>query len=295
MQLNNDRCNRTALREIFLNFFGFSLSYYIRCGEFKLKETGLPVKMRRNGFSMLELIIVIGIISILATLITPLAVNYITQQRYNACNEELQVLKKAIVGDASLVEGGTRSSFGFVGDLGSFPRNLSELIANPGPPDTYPTYQLQGNVWAGWRGPYVSEIKDPWGNDYQLYTNWVGKQGTQYAKIESGGSDPASTSDDVSIIIRYDEIFSMVSGNTLDPCGAGAAFDDIEIFYPQGGTVISSGPVDTNTTTPHFNIQLAIPIGVRYIQVGAPQNNKMIYINNGPLTVVNLKSPGVCN
>ncbi len=66
----------------------------------------------KRGFTMIEIIIVLAVISILAALIVPLALNQITQKRYTTCREELQLLKQAIVGDATLVAGGVRSSFG---------------------------------------------------------------------------------------------------------------------------------------------------------------------------------------
>ena len=81
---------------------------------------------------MIELVIVIAVIAILAGLITPLAVNQIEQARYDAAKEELKIIKTAIVGDPSLIEGGTRSSFGFVGDLGNLPATLDFLTAQSG-------------------------------------------------------------------------------------------------------------------------------------------------------------------
>ena len=56
--------------------------------------------MKKNaGFTIGEMVIVIAIIAVLAALITPLAVNQITQARYKTCREELSLLKKTIVGD----------------------------------------------------------------------------------------------------------------------------------------------------------------------------------------------------
>ena len=85
-----------------------------------------------NGFTMGEMVIVLAVIAILAAMIAPLAVNQITQARYDACREELQIIKQAIVGDPSLIEGGVRSSYGFVGDIGVIPVSLQELVTNPG-------------------------------------------------------------------------------------------------------------------------------------------------------------------
>ena len=248
---------------------------------------------KKNGFSMMEMIIVIGIIAILASLITPLAVNYISQKRYDVCNDELKIIKQAIIGDPTLVEGGTRSSFGFVGDLGQLPAILDDLITQ----GAMPSWNPASNVYFGWRGPYISDLNDPWGKAY-IYTIHSPPIDTIIVTIFSQGQDGISgNTDDVSITIREDEAFSMISGNSLDTCGAGAAFTNIQVFYP-AVTAIVGTPVNTvNTvlTAPHYNIQTAIPIGIRYISVGNPAMNKLIYINNGPLTIVNLRTPGACN
>ncbi len=274
---------------------------------------------KENGFSMMEMIIVIGIIAILATLITPLAVNYISQKRYEVCNEELKIIKQAIIGDPTLIEGGTRSSFGFVGDLGRLPQVLEHLTTQNLLP-TYanlPLWQKVSDVWFGWRGPYISELKDPWGALYEYsvanvtwpdgsITGWPngGLDNPNFeglapivATIWSHGQDGINgNADDVSITIRADEAFSMISGNTVDECGANAAFSDIRVSYPALTSMIDSEPPreDTTIAQPHFNIETAIPIGIRYITVVTPFQEKLIYINNGPLTIVNLRAPGNC-
>jgi len=253
---------------------------------------------KRKGFSMLEMIIVIAIIAILASLITPLAVNYITQKRYDVCNDELKILKQAIIGDATLIEGGIRSSFGFVGDLGQLPLSLTDLISR----GSMPLWQQSSYVWFGWRGPYVSDIKDPWGKNYYYTNNWQGNTpvfqslNPVIATIWSAGQDGVSgNSDDVSISIRLEDGFSMISGNTLDQCGAAAAFTGIRFYYPAINSIISTVPVNTLLNSPHYNVQTAIPIGVRYMSVGTPAMNKLVYINNGPLIIENLRTPGACN
>jgi prepilin-type N-terminal cleavage/methylation domain-containing protein len=113
-------------------------------------------RARVTGFTMLEVVIVIAVIAILAGLIAPLAVNTIKQSRVNACWEEIQIIKKVIVGDPTLVEGGSRSSFGFVGDLGVMPATLDELINRDPIRPTYQPY-LTSNMYFGWRGPYISK------------------------------------------------------------------------------------------------------------------------------------------
>lgn len=250
-----------------------------------------------------EMVIVLAVIAILAALITPLAINQITQARYDAAREELLVIKQAIVGDPSLIEGGSRSSFGFVGDLGVLPSaadGLEDLVGNT----IYSTFTVIYGNWPqphpfnlpwGWRGPYISDYKDPWGNDYNYTT--TGLPAYIEARIWSIGADQINgTSDDVSIDIRADEAFSMISGNTLDQCGRTSTFGTpILIDYPSGTLGIQSMPA---TYTPPIFQFARIPIGLRTITftTATPTTiTKFITINNGPMVTFNLMDPGVCN
>ena len=259
---------------------------------------------RRAGFTIGEMMIVIAVIAILAALIAPLAVNVITQNRINACIEELDIIKKAIVGDPSLVEGGTRSSFGFVGDMGTLPReNLNDLgfpLNNFTLGDLIYQNGLQGSpgpgtvLW-GWRGPYINEDLDPWGRQY-IYRTITGNPLIS-AIIRSMGQDGIDgTADDISISIHVDEVSAMVQGNTLDNCGAGTA-SDIDIDYPDGTTVTQIDLADTTAENPIYSSGgTRIPIGIRRIvfTVGGTSYPRLLYINNGPQTVVNFRVPGTC-
>jgi prepilin-type N-terminal cleavage/methylation domain-containing protein len=256
------------------------------------------------GFTMGEMVIVLAVIAILAALITPLAVNQITQSRYDAAREELLVIKQAIVGDPSLIEGGSRSSFGFVGDLGVLPSaadGLEDLVGNT----IYSTFTVVYSNWPqthasnliwGWRGPYISEYTDPWGNEYNYTT--AGLPAYIAARIWSIGADQVNgTSDDVSIDIRADEVTSMISGNTLDQCGRSSTYGTpIRIYYPAGTAGVLS--IDATYTSPPIFQFASIPIGLRTITftTATPTTvTKFITINNGPMVTFNLMDPGVCN
>ena len=52
-------------------------------------------------------------------------------------------LAHAVAGDPDLVAGGTRSDFGYVGDIGALPSDWDDLVTNPG--------------YSTWNGPYVQD------------------------------------------------------------------------------------------------------------------------------------------
>ena len=246
-----------------------------------------------SGFTLGEVVIVIAVVAILAALITPMAVNQITQKRIDFCREELGNPKMAIVGNAELLESGSRTSFGFVGDIGILPRNLNDLLSETANTPNIPLASATSGVIAwGWRGPYISEITDPWGREYQ-YTNIP--NGYIAARIWSVGPDGSSGSpDDLGIDIRFDEVFSQVSGNCSDPCGAGTGFN-IAISYPafvSNQFVLTTFTTTTDQTNPIYHSSVPIPIGLRHVSFGIYQ--RLIFINNGPTTIVNLKTPGPC-
>lgn len=278
----------------------------------------------KKGFTLMEAVLVIAILAILAALIAPLAVNQIQQARYNTCRDELNTLKQAFVGNPSLVEGGTRSSYGFVGDLGVLPVSLQELVTNP---NGLPTWQAHASGFSwGWRGPYVSEFVDPWGRNYQMLTRaattsdytrvaiWsMGTDGVDQSADDIAGAGDGDFGDDSWIVRIYDdEISSTVSGNVLDPCGAQAPCDattssSIIINYPSGSAGVQQINITLNTGSSIFDTTLSprIPIGIRSISAtiryldstGTVVGNvgRLIYLSNGPVTTVNLRPSGPCN
>ena len=270
-----------------------------------------------DGFTIGEMVIVIAVIAILAALIAPLAVNVVEQKRINTCKEELDIIKNSIIGDSSLVQGGTRSSYGFVGDIGALPISLDELVRRfQQPGDTltrlaYPQNSGYGWYW-GWRGPYVSEVVDPWGRNYYYQNNWptgtptFQQLPTILAAIWSAGPDGVNnngTNDDPVVYIRSDEAFSQVSGNTFDRDYVMVQFTGqadppgittpITLDYPNGTSISHASLNAGYGTPPIYFFNAPIPEGIRSIRFNpsTAAQTLLIYIANGPMTVINLVDP----
>ncbi|MBI5576121.1 MAG: prepilin-type N-terminal cleavage/methylation domain-containing protein [Deltaproteobacteria bacterium] len=152
--------------------------------------------MRRSGFSLIEVIIVIAIISILASMAVPYAAKIIDKSREETTRKEMEEISSVILGDTKIQTGG------FVGDVGRLPAGIDQLNVRTAPPLPAPPQGGGGGgflgVKIGWYGPYVNTGFDPQG---YLNDAW----GTAYAygnpgagQIRSAGPDRAmGNADDI--------------------------------------------------------------------------------------------------
>ncbi len=144
------------------------------------------------GFTLIEVIVVIAVLSILASMAVPLAAKVIDQSRTEATRKQMEEIHKLIVGDPAL------GTAGYVGDMGRLPQSppaqplrlLNEQLGQRNP-----TLQLLG-VRMGWWGPYVNSgfsqqayRNDAWGTPY-AYGNPGAGQITSYGPDHNpGGGD----------------------------------------------------------------------------------------------------------
>ncbi len=95
----------------------------------------------QKGFTLIEILIVVAIIGLIATLIAPNLIGRFEQSKEEIAKAQIEMLSSAVMS--------------FMIDLSRYPTGLEELINGTEPK---------------WRGPYLSKRtvpKDPWGRDYQ--------------------------------------------------------------------------------------------------------------------------------
>jgi hypothetical protein len=117
------------------------------------------------------------LLSILTFTSMELVSDSLEEGRYEQTAQKMERIKIAILGDPQIRENGTRTSFGYVGDLGKLPnvsQGIAALVARPtGGLDEVPEFAMAefSRLGAGWSGPYlfsaagsVDSIYDAWGN-----------------------------------------------------------------------------------------------------------------------------------
>lgn len=124
------------------------------------------IRPGNDGFTLVEIVIVIVVLGIIASIAIAAIGDFIDESRIAATKSEMQEIKKAIVGDPQIAAGGKHISRGFLGDCGFVPERLQDLITRP---DSVPAYNKFEQT--GWNGPYVDSadgeyLTDAWGSAY---------------------------------------------------------------------------------------------------------------------------------
>jgi prepilin-type N-terminal cleavage/methylation domain-containing protein len=201
-----------------------------------------------RGLTLVEVVVVLVIAGILAAVAVRSLGTVSQTARVEETKREMDALARAITGNPELQNNGTRSDFGYVGDVGSMPANLAALVANPG-------------GYSTWKGPYFRNrlsqigddyVNDAWGVPYSY-------AGSAITSTGSGSSIVRRLSDSVGDLLQ-----NQVTGTVFDLDGTppGPTFGDsivIRLALPNG-----SGGMTTVTTHPDAGGYFAfgsVPIG----------------------------------
>jgi general secretion pathway protein G len=101
-------------------------------------------KNRQRGFTLIEILIVVIIIGLIASLVAPNLIGRYERSREEIGKAQVEMLSSGILS--------------FKLDMNRYPTSFEELVKSTDPK---------------WRGPYLSKQtipKDPWGQDYQYKT-----------------------------------------------------------------------------------------------------------------------------
>ncbi|HAC91402.1 MAG TPA: hypothetical protein DCF63_12350 [Planctomycetaceae bacterium] len=156
---------------------------------------------KSHGLTLLELVVVLGILAALSTVAIRSLEPVADQARYQQSQKLLDELRNAVVGESNLSASNV-SAMGFVADTGALPANAHQLLQRPvslidrtlhvfdSDRDTVQDVQLVG----GWNGPYLqfgagrNDVVDGWGRAPTFLS------GLGSLEMLSLGSDGDSTS-----------------------------------------------------------------------------------------------------
>lgn len=205
-----------------------------------------PLAIKRNqGFSLLELLVVVSLLGLLALSATALVDNVDEQHRFDLTKSKLQQIRRAILGDSSRTLNGEPDISGYVADMGRLPNNIEELLKQ-GAQTAWAAYPIDvsapdvGDLYGGWRGPYLEALpettgvafRDGWGNP------------------DASGVDPNFGWNVTSTATGM----SVKSYGSDGPTGTGTGV--YEIDYPSTGNLIEENEWQVDVSGVKFNVVL---------------------------------------
>lgn len=242
----------------------------------------MPRNGNQDGYTLMETVMVIVIIGILATLAFRAIGTTIDTVRAEETMAEMERLAYAIAGNANLISNGSRSDFGYIGDVGALPPGWDALVTNPG--------------YATWDGPYISDDFSAGAGDYEFKLDSWGKPYSSPAgnTFSSTGGPRVITraiANSVSDLL-YNRVLIFVED--IDHSPPGPAFADsvrLVLTYPDGAGGLTARAVypSANGLT-QFD---SIPIGLHRLRmIYLPQNDtiqRQVAINPGQPAHIDLQ------
>lgn len=134
------------------------------------------IRRNRKGFTLLEILLVVGLLALLASFAIPALVGQ--------GEEAKKDMARAAVGANGPISGAIKL---FKFQTGTYPEKLMDLIEKPSDDD----------VAEKWKGPYIENeegLKDPWGEDFEYKAEGDKNEGK--FDLWSRGPDMKSGTDD---------------------------------------------------------------------------------------------------
>jgi len=170
------------------------------------------MKQKMQGFTLLELVVVVALLGMIASLATDFTIFNNNQNRFDITKTKLDSIHQAILGVPGSTVNGEVVISGFVADTGEVPRHLIALVVggyclNPkflrNAADCETNNSGDWQTYANWDGPYLQALdlvegrfnssdisyqvfRDGWGNSAQQWLNMTADEEQQEDVLNFG-------------------------------------------------------------------------------------------------------------
>lgn len=257
-----------------------------------------------EGFTLLELLLVIMILSAVAWMSMSYVDNNSNQVRFEDTRNRLEIIKRAIIGDISRTINGQPEIRGYVADLGNLPPSIQALIEKDycqGYPEmTAPVAcTTAGGAWIE-QGEYCTDhisaddatcvaAGKTWideyifDSDYNLWTGWNGpylnaKELANYSKFRDGwgnvatAATPAMNNFGWVVTVADDFTIKSVGVDSIeDASGGGTSTYELDYPYTTGITPLVEENQYTVTITNEGTVSAGDGLGSITVDFGTPE------------------------
>jgi prepilin-type N-terminal cleavage/methylation domain-containing protein len=266
------------------------------------EKAGRRSAARPSGFTIIEILVVLAILGIMASLAAGVSSANRNQACYEGTVAVMEEIKNAILGTPrARITGAPRYS-GYVTDMGELPELLGAYSQPVGlwtdrlgrfGKQNLPgwNYGQANRIWAGWNGPYIDAptgvLIDGWGHpvifkDSKTHPAQVHAGNLMIKSLGANGIESSTDTgfdEDMEIVVRRNEYAGVVAGY------AGRDVSAVIIYYPEKGHGRSAEAVlDADG---YFRFEKGaggrsdipdIPFGIRSIGAAGVTGGERIYV-----------------
>jgi len=153
-----------------------------------------------DGFTLIEIILILILLAVIAGIAIPRYVDLTGAGKRNVTQERMNNVRRAVMGDPTVVVGGQFSYAGFRGDLNQLPNPLTQLTTQGALPS------WNKFTRRGWNGPYIdtAQLDDGWGNPITIGNfDANGVNGRTFTLRSAGPDGIAGNADDIVLTVNF--------------------------------------------------------------------------------------------